>query len=218
MITGIDVGQNVGKRQKIEGGKQNRIKASAIYNVAESITGNPEPSKSSSALAPGLSQKPLLSLSHARYGLPQTLVKNFASLGINSIYPWQSPCLLRRGLLSGDKNLVYTAPTGGGKSLVADVLMLKRVITDPIKKAIPVLPYVALVQEKLKWLRKVVEGVRKQICVPGQDELPTTDILRWRTPHSSSIGVVGFFGSSKARAAWSDVDIAVCTIEKVSSQ
>ena len=44
-------------------------------------------------------------------------------------------------------------------SLVADVLMLKRIIEDPTKKAILVLPYVALVQEKLQWLRKVVDGV-----------------------------------------------------------
>ena len=56
--------------------------------------------------------------------------------------------LARSRTLLGEKNLVYTAPTGGGKSLVADVLMLKRVLES--KKAILVLPYVALVQEKLK--------------------------------------------------------------------
>ena len=57
-----------------------------------------------------------------------------ASLGIKSIYPWQSDCLIRSGALGGEKNLVYTAPTGGGRSLIADVLMLK-VIEDP-KKAL----------------------------------------------------------------------------------
>ena len=67
-------------------------------------------------------------------------MKNFTSLGIDSIYPWQSSCLLGRGILNGETNLVYSAPTGGGKSLVADVVMLKRVIEDPKKKAILVLP------------------------------------------------------------------------------
>ncbi|KAL8680917.1 MAG: hypothetical protein Q9186_002929 [Xanthomendoza sp. 1 TL-2023] len=112
---------------------------------------------------PSSSMNPLLELSHSRYGLPDSLVKNFASLGIKYIYPWQSSCLLGRGLLTGEKNLVYTAPTGGGKSLVADVLMLKRVLENPHTKAMLVLPYVALVQEKANWLRRAVEGVDKNV-------------------------------------------------------
>ncbi len=159
-------------------------------------------------------QDPLLSLSHPRYGLPPRLISNFQSLGVRSIYPWQSSCLLGRGLLSGETNLIYTAPTGGGKSLVADVLLLRRVIDEPIKKAVVVLPYVALVQEKLKWLRKLVEGVSKNMegfTAPNAEFDPR---LRCRTPQSH-IRVAGFFGGSKARATWADIDIAICTIEKV---
>lgn len=114
------------------------------------------------ALTPGPTSNPLLDLSHSAYGLPEGLVRNFTSLGIRLIYPWQSECLLRSGALEGKRNLVYTAPTGGGKSLVADILMLKKIIEHPEKKALLVLPYVALVQEKLRWLRKVVEGVYQE--------------------------------------------------------
>ena len=162
---------------------------------------------------PGPSQNPLLSLHHPRYGLPGSLVTNLAALGINSIYPWQSSCLLGRGLLEGERNLVYTAPTGGGKSFVADVLMVKHVIEHPSRKAILVLPYVALVQEKLTWLRKVVEGVPKTA-----DTLNScgSQIPAWRAPHLDSVRVVGFYGNSKARLKWTDFDVAVCTIEKVS--
>lgn len=70
------------------------------------------------ALTPNPTSNPLLDLSHPSYGLPPQLVRNFASMGVRSIYPWQSECLLRSGALNGDNNLVYTAPTGGGKSLV----------------------------------------------------------------------------------------------------
>jgi DNA polymerase theta len=73
---------------------------------------------------PGPSIDSMLLLSHSVYGLPRRLVQNFASLGIESIYPWQKNCLLGPGLLDGQKNLVYSAPTGGGKSLVADSLSL----------------------------------------------------------------------------------------------
>lgn len=162
---------------------------------------------------PGPSQNPLLLLSHKTYGLPPQLVANFASLGVNCIYPWQASCLLGRGHLTAEKNLVYSAPTGGGKSLVADVLMLKRIIDDPTKKAILVLPYVALVQEKLKWLRRVVEGVNKNIDMPAAAD-EASSAPHWKQPQSS-IRVTGFFGGSKTRATWTDTDIAVCTIEKV---
>lgn len=162
------------------------------------------------ALTPGPTLNPLLDLSHSAYGLPEELVHNFASLGIRSIYPWQSECLLRSGALAGEQNLVYTAPTGGGKSLVADILMLKKVIEHPKKKALLVLPYVALVQEKLRWLRKVVEGV------PKKPPSRPPQMSKWRKRgDEDNVRVVGFFGGSKTRATWADMDIAVCTIEKV---
>jgi len=214
-ITNFTLGPDIGKRQRSNAGEKNRIKTSRICNVGDNNTDASHILKPVVSSTPGPSQNPLLSLSNTRYGLPQTLVKNFASLGINSIYPWQSSCLLGGGILEGKKNLVYTAPTGGGKSLVADVLMLKRIIEDPFKKAILVLPYVALVQEKLKWLRKVVDGLTKGVYTRSQGDVPSTQLPRWRKPHSSSVRVGGFFGGSKARVTWSEVDIAVCTFEKV---
>ena len=215
-IQDIISAQEVLKRQRLHADCKNRIQASRICTLTSDpdILNTQQPSKQRSASTPGPSQNPLLSLSHPRYALPERLVKNLAASGINSIYPWQSSCLLGRGLLSGQKNLVYTAPTGGGKSLVADVLMLKRVIEDSAKKAILVLPYVALVQEKLKWLRKIVDGVEKTITCGSQtsSQLPV-----WRKPHNSSVRVVGFFGGSKSRASWSDTDVAICTIEKANA-
>lgn len=207
------------RHQRLGSRERNRIEASEILKVSarDPFIGNsPGEFHGKTVIStPVSSLNPLLSLSHSRYGLPATLVENFSSLGIQSIYPWQSSCLLGRGLLTGEKNLVYTAPTGGGKSLVADVLMLKRVIEDRTKKAILVLPYVALVQEKLKWLRKVVEGVKKASDPISQS---SSQLPRWRKRHpSDSVRVVGFFGGSKTRATWSDVDVAVCTIEKVKS-
>lgn len=205
------------KRRRVGKYNKHNIVASEICNVNEGENAAPHGSEYSqrraAASTPSSSLNPLLSLSHPRYGLPESLVKNFTSLGIKSIYPWQSSCLLGRGLLTGEKNLVYTAPTGGGKSLVADVLMLKRVIEDPTKKAIVVLPYVALVQEKLKWLRKAVEGVQKNSNTASQSS--TQPASRRNVHNHRSVRVVGFFGGSKTRATWSDVDVAVCTIEKV---
>ena len=204
------------KRPRVQTLPENHIEASRISLVGEcdqSPNRKREPERSP-ASAPGPSPNPLLSLHHPRYGLPKRLVQNLEALGIKSIYTWQSSCLFGRGLLDGQRNLVYSAPTGGGKSLIADILMLKQIVDDPPKKAILVLPYVALVQEKLKWLRKVVDGVPKNLEMPSQS---SSQLTRWSKLHTGAVRVVGFFGGNIATACWSDFDVAVCTIEKVRS-
>ncbi|KAJ0164268.1 DNA polymerase theta [Colletotrichum tanaceti] len=158
---------------------------------------------------PSSSSDPLLALAHPFYGLPRPLVRNLYSLGIKIMYPWQKTCLRGPGLLAGERNLVYSAPTGGGKSLVADVLMLKRVLEDKNAKVLLILPYVALVQEKVRWLRNIVQGVSKP-----KDEIEDTKRIWRRRADEDSIRVVGFFGGSKIKPTWSDFDIGVCTIEK----
>ncbi|CAK7267247.1 hypothetical protein SEPCBS119000_002449 [Sporothrix epigloea] len=173
---------------------------------------------------PTVAQDPLLSLAHPRYGLPAQIVNNLADMGIRSIYPWQKQCLLARGadsaegaseLLDGTRSLVYAAPTGGGKSLVADVLMLRRVLDvdnngaamQSRPKALLVLPFVALVQEKARWLRQVVRNVI----------IPATGGQFTQTSSKNGLRVVGFFGGAKIRATWADFDIGVATIEKANA-
>lgn len=161
------------------------------------------------AATPSSSLDPELHLSHAVYGLPAPLVANFATLGINHIYPWQRNCLKGPGLLTGERNLVYCAPTGGGKSLVADLLMLKRILHSRESKALLVLPYVALVQEKVRWLRQLVEGLKLPSPVEKDPHAPFN-----ARPTPDGLRVVGFFGGGKVRATWDDFDIGVCTLEK----
>jgi hypothetical protein len=196
---------------------QKTLQASRILSGA--VTTDPEIAENLSEASqrkaarstPGLPQDPLLLLSDAKYGLPPALVANFEALGVRSIYDWQSKCLLGKGLLAGESNLIYTAPTGGGKSLIADVLLLKKTIDNPMKKAILVLPYVALVQEKLRWLRKATENVCKDAAaIEAHPEAKFRQI-------NNSVRVAGFFGGSRAKATWSDIDIAVCTIEKANT-
>ncbi|KAL4808674.1 hypothetical protein BDV18DRAFT_132888 [Aspergillus unguis] len=189
---------------------KSRLVASEICTVPGSEKEKKQRPDSSSSV-----QGSLQSLNDPRFGLPHSLVANFAAVGVTSIYQWQASCLLGEGLLQGKRHLIYTAPTGGGKSLVADVLMLKRIIEDPTRKAILVLPYVALVQEKLKWLRRIVQDVEKHIADDAENQSDASH-HRWRKI-SKSIRITGFFGGSKTTATWADTDIAVCTIEKANS-
>ncbi|KAF5684821.1 DNA polymerase theta subunit [Fusarium denticulatum] len=190
-----------------------RISASRIVRLDERVGPSEYSQRRAIAATPTSSCDPELELSHSTYGLPQQLVDNFASLGINQIYPWQKACLKGPGLLTGEKNLVYCAPTGGGKSLVADVLMLKRILEEKGTKALLVLPYVALVQEKVRWLRSVVQGLR------FASETTVDDDKRiWRRrADENTVRVIGFFGGGKVRATWADFDIGVCTLEKANA-
>ncbi|KAL4779295.1 hypothetical protein BJX76DRAFT_93935 [Aspergillus varians] len=190
---------------------KSRLVASDICPVSGPISGEHDRKQRPDTTS---AQGSLHSLHDPRFGLPQSLVVNFAAVGVTSIYQWQASCLLGEGLLEGKRHLIYTAPTGGGKSLVADVLMLKRIIENPSRKAILVLPYVALVQEKLKWLRRIVQDVEKQIDDVDTQLDPAHH--RWKKLQKS-IRVSGFFGGSKTTASWADTDIAVCTIEKANS-
>ncbi|KAA8570497.1 hypothetical protein EYC84_002766 [Monilinia fructicola] len=148
------------------------------------------------ALTPTPTLNPLLDLAHPAYQLPNQLIENFTALGIKSIYPWQSECLLRSGALAGERSLVYTAPTGGGKSLVADVLMLKKIIQNPEKEG-----------------SVVVEGISKETSA-RESKWPSM----WRNRgDENTIRVTGFYGGSKSKSTWADMDIAVCTIEKANS-
>lgn len=93
--------------------------------------------------------------------------------------------------------------------------MLKRILGEKGAKALLVLPYVALVQEKVQWLRRVVQGLQKPKD-PDEDLDDPSNIWR-RRPDQDVIRVVGFIGGGRVRATWADFDIGVCTMEKARS-
>ncbi|XP_077272172.1 mutagen-sensitive 301 isoform X1 [Temnothorax americanus] len=82
------------------------------------------------------------------YGLPDTVKKLIHEVkGISELYHWQDECL--KLAIRTKKNLIYALPTSGGKTLVAEILMFREIICNK-KNAIFILPYVALVQEKVQ--------------------------------------------------------------------
>ena len=122
------------------------------------------------------------------WGIPGVTVARYAKAGVKTLFEWQVDCLLSdEGRVLRGGNMVYTAPTSGGKTLIAEVLMLRR-LANTSGTIFFVVPFVALVEEKAEHLREVWQDLCVSVKVfhseDGGDELPE------------------------------DTDVCVCTIEK----
>ncbi|XP_048838928.1 DNA polymerase theta [Brienomyrus brachyistius] len=133
-------------------------------------------------IPPDKSDKLLLS----SWGLPKPVLERYQCLGVTKMFEWQAECLTLGKVLEG-KNLVYSAPTSAGKTLVAELLMLKRVLESK-RKALFILPFVSVAKEKMHYLQKVFQ--------------------------EAGIRVEGYMGNTSPASGFSALDVAVCTIEK----
>lgn len=61
--------------------------------------------------------------------IPEAVINQWKERGISKLHPWQLECLkVDHGYVLDGGSLVYSAPTGGGKTLVAEVLMVRRLL------------------------------------------------------------------------------------------
>ena len=109
-----------------------------------------------------------------KWGLPSTIADYYIGKGIKSFYNWQIKCLTNQSFTEG-KSLVYTLPTSSGKTLVAEIALLKCVILQR-KVAIFVLPFVSIVVEKMRSFERI--GKALDFIVDGfygsRGQLPLT--------------------------------------------
>ncbi|KAK6927419.1 DNA polymerase theta-like, helix-turn-helix domain [Dillenia turbinata] len=121
--------------------------------------------------------------------LPSEICSIYQKRGITKLYRWQVDCLKVDGVLQ-NKNLVYCASTSAGKSFVAEILMLRRVISTG-KMALLVLPYVSICTEKAEHLEMLLEPLGKHVR--------------------------SYYGNQGGGTLPKDTSVAVCTIEKANS-
>jgi len=85
------------------------------------------------------------------YGLPSIVGElYFKHKGVRELFPWQVRCL-KSSPVKNKTNLLYSLPTSGGKTMVAEIIMFQEIVCYK-KNVVFVLPYVSLVQEKVRSL------------------------------------------------------------------
>lgn len=84
------------------------------------------------------------------YGLSTQVWKVIQDMkGINDLYEWQDKCL--NLAIESNRNLIYSLPTSGGKTLVAEILMIRELLCNQ-KNCLFAMPYVSIVKEKIQTL------------------------------------------------------------------
>jgi len=126
-------------------------------------------------------------------GLPWVVALAYETAGVMQLYPWQAECLRahedekqQTGLI----NVLYSAPTSGGKTMVSEILMIKAIMKHR-GLALFVLPFVSIVNEKVEDFRKLYSELHPKVEVKAFHGGEGSTLPNKKTPF-----------------------IAVCTIEK----
>ncbi|CAD5231924.1 unnamed protein product [Bursaphelenchus xylophilus] len=88
--------------------------------------------------------------------IPENIGNSYKILrNVKQFYDWQVECLCDHRMLRGS-NFILSLPTGAGKTLVAELLIIRTLLTLK-RSCILILPFVAIVQEKTTGLHKLEE-------------------------------------------------------------
>lgn len=89
--------------------------------------------------------------------LPENVIEFYKALGIDELYPPQADAI-ERGLLDG-RNMIISVPTAAGKTLLAELAMLRGALSG--KRALYIVPLRALASEKFESFSRFSElGLR----------------------------------------------------------
>lgn len=89
------------------------------------------------------------------------IFQKYIARGVDCMFEWQMECLSNHQVMQERKNLVYSAPTSAGKTLVAEILLIKTIL-ERKKKVIFILPFVSVVREKMYYFQ--VRDMLKLSC------------------------------------------------------
>ncbi|EZA60981.1 DNA polymerase theta [Ooceraea biroi] len=180
---------NVGRKHDSDAQavRKNKVQ-DAVRDVVASLISNMYNKEDNIILSPPLCTQDRCKL--ASWGLPSNILQKYIARGLECMFAWQVECLSNHKVMQERKNLVYSAPTSAGKTLVAEILLIKTIL-ERKKKVIFILPFVSVVREKMYYLQDLLSD--------------------------SGIRVEGFMGGAVPPGGFATTHVAVATIEKANS-
>ncbi|KXA92453.1 hypothetical protein AKJ64_03100 [candidate division MSBL1 archaeon SCGC-AAA259E17] len=145
-----------------------------------------------------------------KHGLPEEVVDVLNQEGIEELYPPQAKAV-RKGILEGE-NLIMAIPTAAGKTLVAELCMLKSIL-DHAGKCLYTVPLRALASEKYEEFKRKYEPIGVSVGIATGDydvsgsELAEYDILVATSEKVDSL--------LRHRAKWLAEMTTVCVFDEI---
>ncbi|XGW15549.1 hypothetical protein V3C99_001202 [Haemonchus contortus] len=91
---------------------------------------------------------------------PPEIVAAYSEKNINYLFEWQSDVI--EFAEANPCNIVYSAPTSAGKSIVAELIALRLALTG--RKVLFLLPYISVARERLHFLQRAWRRVDVQVA------------------------------------------------------
>ncbi|KXA95820.1 hypothetical protein AKJ65_00460 [candidate division MSBL1 archaeon SCGC-AAA259E19] len=145
-----------------------------------------------------------------KHGLPEEVVDVLNQEGMEELYPPQVEAV-RKGILEGE-NLIMAIPTAAGKTLVAELCMLKSIL-DHAGKCLYTVPLRALASEKYEEFKRKYEPIGVSVGIATGDydvsgsELAEYDILVATSEKVDSL--------LRHRAKWLAEMTTVCVFDEI---
>lgn len=89
--------------------------------------------------------------------LPRNVIESLKKLGYQELYPPQEEAI-KKGLFEG-KNLIVATPTASGKTFIAILLMIQKLLQDKNGKIVYLVPLKALANEKYQEFREIFSRI-----------------------------------------------------------
>lgn len=90
-----------------------------------------------------------------KYGIPDGYIQKLREEKISKLYPPQTD-VIKKGLFK-EKNLILSIPTAGGKTLIATMALLHKLLEKKQHKIVYIAPLVALASEKYNYFKQFLD-------------------------------------------------------------
>ncbi len=94
----------------------------------------------------------------SEFGIPEEYIEKFKGEKILELYPPQAD-IIKKGLFK-DRNLLVSLPTAGGKTFIATLAIIHRLLESK-RKIVYISPLVALTYEKYEYFKKIFDNKYK---------------------------------------------------------